>query len=380
MEPLLSVERIQNILRREPVDRIGLFEHFWGDTEKEWTTQGHLQPGESLADHFGYDLELSWGFNMTAQLDFEPEILEETEDTVLVRDGNGAVLRRHKQHDATPEHVDFLVQDRSGWEEHIKPYLSPDPARIDFDSYRDTKARAAAARRFFGLSGTQVFEMMHPVCGHEYMLMGMATDPKWIAEMATTYSELTIALMEILFEREGLPDGVWFYEDLGMKERPFISLPMYSDLIYPAHRRVFDFAHSLGLPVIMHSCGFVEPLVPGFIDAGIDCLQVIEVKAGMDLLRLHREFGDRLSFMGGIDVRTLYGNDREQVDRELESKIPRVKEGYGYVLHSDHSVPNQVSYDTYRYFVDRGLELGTYRAAYEGGHHGNHFEESRPVY
>ena len=62
--------------------------------------------------------------------------------------------------------------------------------------------------------------------------------------------------------------------------------------------------------------------------------RVIEVKAGMDLLKLYREYGDRLSFMGGIDVRTLYTNDRAVIDQELESKIPFVKEGFGYCLHS----------------------------------------------
>jgi uroporphyrinogen decarboxylase len=96
------------------------------------------------------------------------------------------------------------------------------------------------------------------------------------------------------------------------------------------------------------------------IAAGIDCLQVIEVKAGMDLLRIHKNHGDKIALMGGIDVRVLYTNDRAIIDAELEAKIPIVKQGYGYVLHSDHSIPNTVNYETYRYFIERGLELGTY--------------------
>ncbi|MBI3921540.1 MAG: hypothetical protein HY318_09000, partial [Armatimonadetes bacterium] len=98
----------------------------------------------------------------------------------------------------------------------------------------------------------------------------------------------------------------------------------------------------------------------GSIEAGIDCLQVIEVKAGMDLLKLYHDFGDHLSFMGGIDVRVLYTNDRAKIDAELEAKIPVVKGNNGYILHSDHSIPNTVDFDTYEYFVRRGLELGTY--------------------
>ena len=357
---MTGIERIGNILQRKPVDRIGLFEHFWGDTHKKWTAAGHLRPGESLEDHFNFDLQLFWPFNMTARLDYVPEVIEENEETILTRDGNGAVLRRHKLHDATPEHVDFLVRDRATWEEHVKPFLTPDRARIDFEGYRNIRRQAQEGNRFFAWSGTNVFEMMHPVCGHEYMLMGMAVDPEWVCDMVDTFSRLTVNLMEILFAEEGYPDGLWFYEDMGFKGRPFFSLDMYRAIIQPGHRRTIDFARSHKLPVIMHSCGYVAPLLPGMLEAGIDCLQVIEVKAGMDLLELYRDYGERLSFMGGIDVRVLYSNDRQRIDSELRQKVPVVKGRFGYVLHSDHSIPDQVEYDSYRFFVDRGMELGRY--------------------
>jgi uroporphyrinogen decarboxylase len=354
-------ERIANILQRKPVDRIGLFEHFWGDTEKKWRSEGHIAPEATLADHFGFDVQNCWANNLVADLDFEPETVEETEETRIVRDGNGALLRRHKLHDTTPEHIDFLVKDRAAWEEHIKPRLTPDPRRINFEDYSKGRAEAAAAGRFFCWSGVNVFESIHPVCGHEHMLMGMLTDPDWVKDMVSTYADLTVILMEILFEREGLPDGVWFYEDMGFKQHPFVSPDMYREIIQPAHAKTIAYAHSRGLPVIMHSCGYVEPLLPGMIEAGIDCLQVIEVKAGMDLLKLHADYGDKLSFMGGIDVRVLYTNDKAEIERELLAKIPVVKGGYGYVLHSDHSIPDQVEYESYRHFVERGLELGAYR-------------------
>lgn len=357
---LTSRERIANILKRQPVDRIGVFEHFWSDTQKAWTEQGFLKEGELMEDHFGFDLQLFWPFNMVADLDFIPVTVEETEETILQRDGNGALLRRHKLHDATPEHVDFLVKDRRGWEEHIKPLLTPDRRRINFEGYRIAKRQAAEKERFFCWSGINVFELMHPMCGHEYMLIGMAEDPDWVRDMVDTYSRLTIELLEILFAEEGQPDGIWFYEDMGYKGHPFMSPRMYREIIQPGHARTFDWAHSRGLPVIVHSCGYVEPLVPGLLEAGMDCLQVIEVKAGMDLVRLYRNYGDRLSFMGGIDVRCLYNNDRREIDAELESKIPIVKGNFGYVLHSDHSIPNNVHHDVYRYFIEKGLELGRY--------------------
>ncbi|HEX2950242.1 MAG TPA: uroporphyrinogen decarboxylase family protein [Armatimonadota bacterium] len=359
MASLTGHERISNILQHKPVDRIGVFEHFWNDTHKKWTDDGCLSSDESFEDHFGFDMQLCWPFNLVADLDFVPETLEETEETILQRDGNGAYLRRHKQHDTTPEHVNFTVKDRQTWEE-LKPLLTPDPRRINFAAYRAAKRHAAEQQRFFLWSGVNVFESIHPVCGHEYMLIGMADDPEWIADMVDTYTNLLINLQEILFTQEGYPDGIWYYEDMGFKGRPFMSPVMYKELIQPGHQKTIAYAHGHRLPVVMHSCGFVEPLLPGMVEAGIDCLQVIEVKAGMDPLRIHRNFGDRLALMGGIDIRVLNTGDHRAIDAELESKIPLLKEGYGYVLHTDHSVPSTVPYETYCYFIKKGLELGRY--------------------
>ncbi len=361
MQPMTGIERISNILKRQPVDHIGVFEHFWGDTYKAWADKGYLKEGESYEDHFGYDLQLCWPFSLVADLDFVPEVVEETEETILQRDGNGALLRRHKLHDTTPEHVDFLVKERRAWEEHIKPKLTPDRRRINFEAYREARRQAAKAGRFFCWSGVNVFELMHPVAGHEYMLMGMATDPDWVKDMVNTYAQLTVQLQEILFAEEGYPDGIWFYEDMGYKQHPFMSPRMYREIVQPGHKLTIDWVKSHNLPVIMHSCGYVEPLLPGMMQAGIDALQVIEAKAGMDLVKLYHNFGERLSFIGGIDVRCLYNNDKAEIDHELESKIPIVKGRYGYVLHSDHSIPNNVEHDVYQYFIHKGLELGSYQ-------------------
>ncbi|MBN2449931.1 MAG: hypothetical protein JXR77_06060 [Lentisphaeria bacterium] len=360
MTQLTGVERTDNILHRRPVDRIGLYEHFWGDTLQKWRGEGKIQAGQDLATHFGFDMTTCWCFNMVADLDFQPVVIEEDEETRLTRNGNFATLRHHKLHASTPEHVAFDVTERASWEEKARPLLTPDPRRINAEGYRNARRAAAAANRFFCWSGVNVFELMHPICGHEHMLFGMAMDPDWVRDMVHTYADLTIALMEILFAREGKPDGIWFYEDMGLKERPFMSPAMYREIVMPGHRRTIDYCHSLGLKVIMHSCGFIEPFLPDMIEAGVDCLQVMEVKAGMDPLRIKRAFGDRLVLFGGMDARNLVANDIRAIRAELREKIPVLKEGYGYILHSDHSIPTTTEYETYRFFVDEGLRLGTY--------------------
>jgi len=363
MSAMTSKERIARFLRREPADRIGVHEGFWPDTRRKWVAEGHVAEDESLDDHFGLDLRKFGGHTVDAWLDYQEQILEETDQTKLVRSANGAVLRWWKHKSGTPEHVDFLVKDRSGWEEHIRPHLTaPDAARrrIDVEGYRRARETCRRKELFFCWCGVNVFECIHPVCGHENMLIGMALDPDWVRDMCNVYAELILQIQQTLFAEAGPPDGVFFFEDMGFKYKPFMSPAMYHDIVQPAHQRTFDYAHSLGLPVIVHSCGFIEPLVGGLIEAGMDCLQAMEVKAGMDLVSLKQAYGDRIAFMGGMDVRPLVANDRRAVEAELASKLPAAMAGGGYCLHSDHSIPDQVEYETYRFFVERGLELGTY--------------------
>lgn len=362
---MTSIERMINTLNRKPVDQIPIAISPWGVTVKKWVDEGHIKEGEDVAEHFGQDLCGGGWLNSVADLDFEAVVVEETEETILYLDGNGAQLRRHKLHDSTPEHVDFTVQDRATWEEHGREKLVKfDRRRIPFESYRESKKYAAEKQRFFTWSGVAPFEQMHPICGHEYMLMGMAEDPEWVQDMVNVYADLTITCMETLFAEEGKPDGMFFYEDMGFKNRPFMSPAMYEEILEPGHKKLFDYAHSLGCKVIVHSCGYVEPLVPGLIRAGMDCLQAMEVKAGMDLPTLFKRFGDKIAFYGGVDVRTLISNDRAAIDAEMDAKIlPVLQGGGGYVLHSDHSEPPEVEYATMKYFVERGREMSRKFAA-----------------
>lgn len=352
-------ERFLGALNREPVDLLPYGDYLWGETYQKYVKQGKMQQDEDPVTHFDMSWRSGGWLNSVANIDFQEQVIEETEETKLVLNGNGAKLRWWKNKAGTPEHVDFTVKDRRGWEELIKPHLlKVDRRRIPFESYRNEKKKAADEQRAFCWAGIAPFEQMHPMCGHEYMLMGMALDPDWVKDMVNTYADFTIMHLETLFNEEGLPDVMWFYEDMGFKEKPFMSPAMYAEIMEPGHKKLFDYAHSKGLKVIVHSCGFVEPLVPGLIRAGMDCLQAMEVKAGMDMLRLAKQFGHRITFCGNIDIRIIASNDLRKIDEELEKKvIPVLKMGSGFIVHSDHSIPPDVEHGTLAYFFERGSQL-----------------------
>ena len=359
MQTMTHKERFLNSLARRPVDRLPWGDGLWGETTRKYIDQGKLKEGEDHVTHFDMSWRGGGWLNSTADLDFVEQVIEETPETKLVLSGNGAQLRWWKNKAGTPEHVAFAVQDRASWEQQIKPHLlALDRRRIPFAGYRDAKKLAAAEGRAFVWGGVAPFEQMHPVCGHEFMLMGMALDPDWVKDMVMTYAEFTVRHLETLFAEEGLPDAMWFYEDMGFKERPFMSPAMYAEIIEPGHRRLFQFAHAKGLKVIVHSCGFVEPLVPGLIRAGMDCLQAMEVKAGMDLPRLAKQFGRQITFCGNLDIRIVASNDRRQIDEELQRKIlPVLQMGSGFIVHSDHSIPPEVDHDTLVYFFEQGSKM-----------------------
>ncbi|NIM71367.1 MAG: hypothetical protein GTO48_13200, partial [Xanthomonadales bacterium] len=91
-------------------------------------------------------------------------------------------------------------------------------------------------------------------------------------------------------------------DDMGYKGHQFFGLPMYRDLLKPAHRRAIEWAHERGIYAHLHSCGDVRPFVPELIGMGLDALNPLEVKAGMDPIALKEQYGDRLVLHGGINA------------------------------------------------------------------------------
>ena len=236
-----GIERMTRQLNHQSVDRIAVSEEFWGLTVPHWVAEGKMKQGESVIDHFNMDMDTLWTFDYTLHPDEKDIVLEEDEDTRLVLNRNHAKLRTHKKHASTPEHLGYEISDKADWERLGKPFLTPDRRRINFNGYRQRKAHCKEKGRFFCWSGVPTFENMHPIAGHENMLIGMAMEPEWIIDMSNTYADLNINLMEILFAEEGKPDGIWLYEDMGFRQHPFMSPDMYRELLLPGPKNIIDY-------------------------------------------------------------------------------------------------------------------------------------------
>ena len=117
----------------------------------------------------------------------------------------------------------------------------------------------------------------------------------------------------------------------------------------PYEKAFVSFLKDYGLPVLMHSCGDIRKAVPLMIDAGFDCLQPMEAKAGNDVLEFARIYGNQISYMGNINIVPLSTNDPAAVRAEIEPKVKELNRlRIPYFFHSDHSIPPNVSFETYK--------------------------------
>jgi uroporphyrinogen decarboxylase len=139
-----------------------------------------------------------------------------------------------------------------------------------------------------------------------------------------------------------------------------MSPDMYRELLLPDHQRLVDWAHGQGLKFIYHTDGDVRSLIPTFVDAGFDCIQPMEAKAGLDVRELAPQYGKDLSFFGNIDMTVASTNDREKIEHEIKTKLEAAMPYKGYLFHSDHSVPPSVSWETYQFMLELCDKYGRY--------------------
>jgi uroporphyrinogen decarboxylase len=99
-------------------------------------------------------------------------------------------------------------------------------------------------------------------------------------------------------------------------------------------------------------------LTDDLVEIGLDGLNPLEVKAGMDAIALKHRHGDKLVLEGGIDVRNW--NDPAKAEQELRYKLPILMKDGGYIFHSDHSIPETISLKEYQHVLEVAKKLGTY--------------------
>lgn len=359
---MTSRERVAMLLRRQLPDRMGLYDHYWPETIRDRWSSGGYPDGVAPEDAFDYDLVGCGGWLNTEPFPETGETLEESADWSVIRDGRGATLRLWKAKSGVPEHIGFTVTTPEAWARYREPLLDIDEERLgDVRGIRASVKSAHDRGKFAFYGNLFVFELMRATIGDAQFLPALLLEPDWIRDFCQVYLDMFRAHYELLFRQAGLPDGFFLYEDFGFRNGLFCSPKVLGDLVMPFEKQLVGFLHDYGLPVILHSCGDIRKAVPLIIEAGFDCLQPMEAKAGCDVLALADEYGDRIAYMGNINVVELGSNDPERIRTEVLRKVRGMRERRApYFFHSDHSLPPDISLASYRLALELFRENGTY--------------------
>ena len=348
---------IDSLLRKQPVERVGVSDGPWGTTIKKWKEQGMPtdEKGEvDIHEHFDFDIASVGGWFEWAPKCGASEVLEETSEWRVTRNGAGAALKYWKEKDGTPEHIDFLMNSREVWERDYKPHLlSLDRKRLNVEETKKSLAKHRAHGFWTHYGHMFIWEIMRASMGDYTMYMSLVDDKGWVHDFCQTYLDFYKMNFKVLFDEAGVPDGMWLYEDMGYKHRLFASPETLGEMIFPYYAQLVEFFHSYGLPVVLHTCGFTEPALDMIVDAGFDGLNPMENKAGNDPFRIAEQYGDKLAFFGGLDARILETNDRSIIKREVGKYIDGMKSrGARLCFGSDHSLSTNIDYDSFKYALE----------------------------
>jgi len=355
-------ERVTAAVEHRSPDQVPVAEHFWDDTITEWRNEGF--PEDVTADeYFDFDI-IHLGIDASPR--FKSLLLEDDGEWITMRDRFGYVVRKLKHKSRTVDYQSYPVPDRAAWEavrgmfvmrrgegaridDVAFPFrLAPEPA---WDEAREKYRRLRDTGKYLLATAYGPHEAVWRLRGFTETLMDIVLDPEFINDIAETYSSFMLDVLDRCIVEGIIPDGFMAIEDIAATRGMLFSPDHWRTVYKPSMIKLGDFLHANGMHYWMHSCGNGEAVFEDLIECGLDVINPLEAKSGLDVRDLKERYGGRLAFYGNIDIRSMTESE-ELIEREIRDKLGAFAHGGGYIAHSDHSIPPEVSFDRYRQVID----------------------------
>lgn len=229
------------------------------------------------------------------------------------------------------------------------------------DLYNNTPYAIVAHRPVYG----NTWEFARWLVGMENALMMTALDKTMFDYLIGKISEVLDGFYDAFLSVVGpYIEMVELAEDLGTNNGPMFAPRIYQKYIKPRHKKTIEMIkrHAPRAKVMLHCDGAIRKFIPDIIDAGFEVLNPIEAHLpGMDPKELKAEFGNELTFMGGVDVKQVLTNGTKQEIRgEIRRRIDEMGVGGGYILAPSHNFGNDIPLENMLLFFEAGQELGIY--------------------
>ena len=353
-------ERFVAYLLGEAVDRPPYWLYWapWDTTRARWEREGMPANLTDLRSAFDADQPpLSVPVNCGPCPKIERQVIAEDRDSYTFTDTWG-ILRRDLKHGMSmSSFIEFPVKNRADWQRFKDERLDPHhPDRLSGD-WRQQCAEWTANGYPIQLGyfpDVGVFGTVRWLLGDEEGLAAFRTMPDLVHEIMDHMTSLYLTVFEQVVQRVRV-DVIHIWEDMCYRNGPLISPKDWDEFLGPNYRRIKAFAEVHHIPLIsVDTDGNPDLITPPMMRAGVNFLFPMEVAAGCDVNEWQRRY-PTLAMMGGIDKRALAGGPAA-IDRELARVRPAVERGR-YIPCLDHLVPDDVSWDNYRYFAQAVRKL-----------------------
>ena len=171
-------------------------------------------------------------------------------------------------------------------------------------------------------------------------MIDFAIRKTYAAFLINTLADISCAALTRMLESHG--DGtdiVYMADDYCSQDGPMFSPEDFKELIVPYLTRLVEITHRHNKKFLIHICGAVRPLLPMLIDAGVDMLEPVQIRAaGMDPAGLKRDFGNYMCFYGGVDIQQILNNGTpRQVSDEVKRLIDIMDRDGGFIIGPGHT-------------------------------------------
>jgi uroporphyrinogen decarboxylase len=238
--------------------------------------------------------------------------------------------------------------------QEIERYPWPDP--LDPARFENLKERADQVVQqekkglVLGRMSSGMWEHAMWMAGYEKFLTDMALNPKLVHAIMSKELELKMQFWGRVLELvQGHTMVISTADDLGAQNGLLVSLAMYKNLIWPYHKRLFEFIKKKAkakVYIFFHNDGAIYETIPLLIEAGVDILNPWQVNCkGMDDTRkFKREYGRDLTVWGGScdTQRVLPFGTPEEVREETKRRIEDLAPGGGFVFAPIHIIQSDV--------------------------------------
>jgi uroporphyrinogen decarboxylase len=254
----------------------------------------------------------------------------------------------------------------------VENFPWPDP----LDAARYVGMREAADQVVYGEQKAFILERMSSgmwehamwMRGYEQFFTDMVYNQPIVHAIMSKILEIKMAYWGRALEMMGdYPVIVSEADDLGGQQGLLVSLRMYKNLIWPYHKKLFEFIKGKAKGkayIFFHNDGAIYQTLPLLIEAGVDIMNPWQVNcAGMDdTVKFKREYGRDLTIWGGScdTQRVLPFGTPDEVRDETRRRIEDLAPGGGFIFAPIHIIQSGVPAENIVAWWETWQEYGKY--------------------